>query len=215
MQGSMSKKRDPVENALLEVMRPMMVVAALYARRPSLTGRSEWTATTSRMLNDDDQSFPSSALAYLLEALAQIPALYHEQDIIVSGLAAQVPDKAASSAGSFYASSPVRALLNRSLSLRNDVCSQRTQWIASHPGYAFSSTPCTAIPSTQPYPCTVVTHFSSLQVAKYIHALQCSCHLDQPIYPLRLPAPPTLRCRRYCRRIGIRTDIGCRYGYSE
>jgi hypothetical protein len=155
-------KSDPVDRALLELTRPMMIVAALVARRPSLMANSKWSATTISMLNGTHPTFPDSALAYLWDTLAKIPALYHQRDTYAPWQSTGSPIKPISCLASLAA---VRALLSRSTQLRDEISSQRCQWKASYPDADFFSVPCTAIPSTQPYPDMVVTHFTSPQAA--------------------------------------------------
>jgi hypothetical protein len=162
MHGPLSMKSSPVDRALLEVTRPMMIVAALLARRPSLMASPEWSAASLTTPNEDSQSFPSLALPSLWDALAQIPALYHERDTILS---LQLTKPSNKTTGSLFPLAKVRALLSRSLKLRDDMIFQRYQLKASHPDSDFASIPLTAIPSTQQHPCMVVTHFSSLQAA--------------------------------------------------
>lgn len=159
--GPAFEKNDPLYSALLELTRLVMIVAALKARRPSLMAQPKWSAVGG--LTFSDHLSPDSAISYLLDALAQIPTLYHERDIIVSARK-ELSALATSSEESPY-SSRVRILLNRSLHILHDVRSKRTQWKYSHPNDDFPTLSHTNIPSSQPRPCTVVTHFSSLSAA--------------------------------------------------
>lgn len=70
---------------MLEPTRPMMIVAALYARRPSLTAQREWCAAVDTPV-DNQQISPSSTIAFLLDSLAQIPELYAEHDTVSLGV---------------------------------------------------------------------------------------------------------------------------------
>jgi hypothetical protein len=142
----------------------MMIVAALYARRPSLMARPEWSVATVYKLNEGHAPSPSLALAHFWDALAQIPALYHERDAFEARQSVKSSTKETGSTESLRPSAVVRALLDRSLRLREQICLQ-SQWKLSHPDSDFPSIPCAAIPSKQPYPFTVVTHFSSLPMA--------------------------------------------------
>lgn len=82
----MATKNDPVSNALLEVTRPMMIVAALYARRPSLMAKSEWRASNNKTNGHYtvSSSTHNTTLPKLWDILAQIPSLYHELDHLPS-----------------------------------------------------------------------------------------------------------------------------------
>jgi hypothetical protein len=142
-----------------------MIVAALYHRRPSLMAQPEWSAALSYTPDSDHRSPSISVLPYLLDTLAQIPALYSERDTIVSHLHTEVAREPASRVGKFCSSALARSLIERSLGLLAGISCRRWQWKASHPGSEFPSLPQTQIPSTQPCPCKVFTHFSSLQVA--------------------------------------------------
>jgi hypothetical protein len=165
MHGPISETSDPLHKVLLAVTRPIMIVAALYARRPSLMARPEWSAATSYTPHDDQNSLSNSALPYFLDTLAQIPALYSERDTIASQLGTEAAPGPTNDASSLSSPSPARLLLNRSLRLLADIRSRRMQWKASHPESEFRTTPQTYIPLTRPCPCMVVTHFSSLHVA--------------------------------------------------
>jgi hypothetical protein len=81
----MSNGSGQLDTALLQVSRPMMIVAALYARRPSLMARPKWSATLVCRSSDDNQPSPCSVPANLLDALPQIPKLYSQYNVIVSG----------------------------------------------------------------------------------------------------------------------------------
>jgi hypothetical protein len=114
------------------------------------------------MLSDEPPSLLALYSAKLLDALAQIPALYHELDVLISKKLAARNHVVE---GEQCLPTAVQELLNRSLRLRDDVHSQRRQWRAGHAECEFSSNLHAAIASTQPYPCTTVIHFSSLPVA--------------------------------------------------
>jgi hypothetical protein len=148
MQRPLSIESDPVDRALLEVTRPMMIVAALIARRPSLMASSGWNAVSLSMLDNDP-------LAYIWDALAQIPELYYEQDALV-------PWRPTHEQSSLTA---IRSLLSRSLRFRDDMIFQRYQWKNSNPDSDFPGSPRMVVPSSQEYLCTVVTHFPSLEAA--------------------------------------------------
>lgn len=92
-----------------------MIVAALYARRPSLMSRPEWSAVTMRNPNDEEHSHPMSGLDYLMDTLAYISVLYHMRDQFVAG-----QDTTDSSGANDHAG-PIEALLNRALSAREDI----------------------------------------------------------------------------------------------
>jgi hypothetical protein len=53
MRGPTTKEHDPMGTAMLELTRPMMIVAALYARRSSLMARPEWCATAVDTSSED------------------------------------------------------------------------------------------------------------------------------------------------------------------
>jgi hypothetical protein len=136
-----------------------MIVAALSARRPSLMARPEWSAVRNLCFKDDNSS--SSALLYLLDVLAQIPKLYYEQDIIMS----QYSLSSANSTEEDSYSSGIQSLLNQPLELLGHIHSKMREWKSSHPNSISSRLPCTNIPSSQPYPSTSVTYFSSINAA--------------------------------------------------
>jgi hypothetical protein len=165
MHGATSNKRNPLATALLEVTRPMMIVAALYARRPCLMARPEWSATFFCIPNDHHPPSHRSALAYLLDALAQIPALYDEHDTLLSRQSAISHSQTTSNTSRRDESTPIRSLVDRSLSLWNDIYSQNAYWTASNPGFEFFSTSTNFVASTPPYPYEDKIYFSSLQAA--------------------------------------------------
>jgi hypothetical protein len=154
-----------LHSTLLEATRLTMILVALYTRRPSLMALPEFSAATNLMLNDNSHPPSGSALAYLLDALAQIPTLYREQDATISGPPTQKPGISTSTEEILDSQSQIRSLINRSLNLLDSVRSQRMHWEISHLESEFSRLPCTHIPSTQPYPCLIGTHFSSLNAA--------------------------------------------------
>lgn len=165
LQGPMSVLRNSISSALLDVTRPMMIVAALYARRPSLMAHSEWSAATERVANEEDHYSSGSGLGYLLDALAQISVLYHMRDEIALDQSGKCFAEVTSRTGSCYPPTTAQTLLDRSLSLRHEIFSQRTHWKFSHPNSEFLTSPRTSFPSSQPCPCSVAIHFSSLEAA--------------------------------------------------
>lgn len=142
---------DPLGSALLEITRPMMIVAALYTRRQTLMARPEWSAVTSK-LNDDDQPSSSSDFAYLLDALAQLPLFYQERDEIIS----------TQRQNEFTKQSDYR-LIRRALHLRDGLSLFKRKWTVSHEEVPFSSCPEKEIPSEEPYPFSAITRFPSLE----------------------------------------------------
>ena len=152
---------------LLEMARPTMIIEALYSRRSSLLARPEWSAATNRT-SGDENDLSDSALACLLDGLAQLSTFYSEQDMIISGQSPHSPEMVGTSDDSPWCAPLAQSLLDRSLGLLDDVRSQIAQWRASNTVSEVSSLPCNYIPSTQPYPCTVVTRFSTLAVANVV-----------------------------------------------
>jgi hypothetical protein len=143
----------------------MMIVAALIARRPSLMAQPEWNATNICLPNNHHISSPRSALAYLLDALAQIPALYCEYDTILSERSEDPSSETGIGTYEQGASISVHKLLGAATSLRDYTCFQSTCWTGSNPDFEFSTVSCTVLASTLPYPCKDTIHFSSLQAA--------------------------------------------------
>ncbi|KUJ21299.1 uncharacterized protein LY89DRAFT_705124 [Mollisia scopiformis] len=168
MHGSLLNRSNPLAIALLEVTRPMMIVAALIARRPSLMAQPEWNTTTICLPNDHHLPSPRSALAYLLNAFAQLPALYCEYDTILSERSADPSIQTSSGTHKQIVSTSVQTLLSRAFSLRDDICFQSTCWTTSDPDFEFSSVSPTIVASTPPYPCTDIIHFSSPQAANVV-----------------------------------------------
>jgi hypothetical protein len=165
--GAASTKSNPLTSALLEITRPMMIVAALYARRPSLIATPEWSATASWISNEDHSSTHRLVLAKLSDSLAQIPELYHVHDVLslrhAENLASQsIGD---SEAEGRAASTAETALLGRTLDLWFDIFAQNTSWTASDPHFEVPSASSTAPASARPYPCEGKIHFPSLQAA--------------------------------------------------
>ena len=144
-----------------------MITGALYTRRPSLLARPEWSAAASHITSGDS---PRSdlVLACLLDALAQLSNLNFERDTIASSQRSQSPGLVISNAGRPYHTSPSQSLLSCSLSLLDDVRSQIMQWKTCDANFEFSSLPSNYIPSSQPYPYPMVTHFSTLHVANIV-----------------------------------------------
>lgn len=165
MHGATSNKIDPLAIALLEVTRPMMIVAALYARRPSLMAHPDWSAAAICMLNDHHPTSHRLALSHLLDALAQIPALYHEQDALLSRRSTNSLSQSSSDIKGRAGSTSIQTLLSRSLSLRDDIYVQFTYWTASNPYFEFPSVPGIITTSITPYPCKERICFPSLQAA--------------------------------------------------
>ncbi|KAH4215963.1 hypothetical protein HBI25_221940 [Parastagonospora nodorum] len=159
MQGPVSVKSNPSSSALLDVTRPTMIVAALYARRPSLMSRPEWSAVTMHNPTEGGLGHLISGLDYLMDALAQISVLYHVRDKFVEG------EATTDSGGANAHLESIQALLDRALSIREDVSTQRNRWTAARQDSESLTIPCGAVPSTQPHPCSVVTQFSSLEAA--------------------------------------------------
>jgi hypothetical protein len=125
----------------------------------------QWSAATERVANEDDQYFSGLGLEYLLDALAQISVLYHMRYEIALDQSGKYFAKVTIRTGSSYSPTVAQTLLDRSLSLRHEIFSQRMYWKFSHPNSEFLTSPCTSFPSSQPYPCFVAIHFSSLEAA--------------------------------------------------
>lgn len=111
-----------------------MIMAALYTRLPFQLAGLEWSDVVSRMPHDDNSLF-GLELAFLLDILAQIPALYHERDGILSTQIAIT-----------NAENTDQSLVNRSLLLLDNICSKITHWRLSHPNSEFPSFPCSIFP---------------------------------------------------------------------
>lgn len=142
-----------------------MIVSALYARRPSLMARPEWSATVC-VPSDDDQNPSTIAVAYLWDSLAQIPELYHAKDA-VQAFTDLTPSAglATDDASSLHLLTKVQELLDRSLRIRDDISFQMMRWKAADPHSEFPTVPRALSLSKHPYPYAVVTHFSSMQAA--------------------------------------------------
>ncbi|KAF4634690.1 hypothetical protein G7Y89_g3410 [Cudoniella acicularis] len=164
--GPITDASDPLVKVLVEATRLIMITVTLYTRRPSLMSRPEWKAANT------NQSVYDSALPYILDALAQLPTLYSERDALVSDSQTQAPGDT-DGTSSPYPILGVQSLLGSSLGLLNDIRAQRTQWMDSHPNSEFPSLPSTRIYSIQPYPCRIITHFSSLHVANAFTLYNC------------------------------------------
>jgi hypothetical protein len=137
----------------------IMIVAALATRRPSLMAQPEWSATGNICLVNYNSS--TSMLRFLLDTLAQIPALYSEQDVILSS---QSHPSAITSEDDSY-SSHIRVLLHQSLNLLDNARSKFLRWKSSCLDSTFDSLPYTSEPSSKPYPSTLATQFSPLDTA--------------------------------------------------
>ncbi|KAF2666328.1 hypothetical protein BT63DRAFT_416715 [Microthyrium microscopicum] len=164
-QGPALRATNPIFRALLEHTRPMMIVAALYARRPSLMACPEWSASVS--LTKESTNSPSSALAYLWDSLAQISALYQERDHLGSVPLSEVLPITMSDGNEQRQSwsKAHQTLLQKVTNFRDGMHLSRDLWKLSDPESEFLTTPSTAIPSAYPYPCTTVIHFTSLDFA--------------------------------------------------
>jgi hypothetical protein len=165
MHGAALNKNNPLAIALLEVTRPMMIVAALYARRPSLMAQPDWRATIICIPNDHHPSSHRPAIAYLLDTLAQIPALYCQLDTILSRYSTKSRGQTTSYTNKRDTLTSIQTLLNRSTSLLDDMNFQNARLTTSNPEFESSSISNTNITSTPPYPCKDKIHFSSLEAA--------------------------------------------------
>jgi hypothetical protein len=152
-------KSSPTFSALHDVTRPVMIVAALYARRPSLMSRPEWSAVTKRNPNDDEQTHSDSGLGYLIDALAHISVLYYAGDKVVNS------HTTTCFTGSNNHAGPFQTLLVCSLSVREDTGTQRKQWKVAHPDPEILPVSHNNCHSSPRYPFSVVTHFSPLEAA--------------------------------------------------
>ena len=165
-----------------------MIIAALKSRRPSLMAQPEWSAVDDLTLDKHPSS--TSLILYLLDALAQIPSLYHKLDAIVRDNKEACVSET-SCEGSTHPSR-IRTLLNRSLRLLDDVRYTRTQWNCSHPVGGLPTLPFTNVSSLQPYPCAVVTHFSSLSAANaYTMCATIVILISQFVLTIYQLSPPT------------------------
>jgi competence protein ComGC len=161
----MSKECDPTSSALLEITRPMMIVAALYCRRQSLMARPEWSAASIGKINGNLQHSSGSTLEPLLDAMAQLPSLYRERDKLVPKLPPNSFTRDTNNMSSLYPLTEIQSLLDRSLCFRDHLYTLGIQWKVQHQELSFPHAHCAAIYSKDPYPCSVVKHFSSLQAA--------------------------------------------------
>ena len=134
-----------------------MIVASLLTRHPSLFARLEWSAVTSRKYASDNDTF-GQEFAYILDTLSHLPTLFHQQDIIT-----QCSGPKSSSIPIIHSSSlsKLQSLLDHALNLLNGIQVKMKQWRIAYPDTEFSTFPRASIPSAQPYPCAVVTHYSS------------------------------------------------------
>jgi hypothetical protein len=112
-----------------------------------------------RNCNDDQQSQPDPGRRHLIDALAHLSVLYHARDKVVED------QSATCFIGSNNHTGFAQALLDRSLNVREDICTQRDQVRAAHPKSDFLTIPDKHFPSSYPYPSSVVTHFCSLKAA--------------------------------------------------
>ena len=164
--GPVRESTDPLIKLLVESTRLTMIVASLYNRQPSLMARQEWKAANA------DQSIHNSAFSYLLDALAQLPTLYREQDALVHGSQTESTTDIDGTSHS-YLPTGATSLLGRALALLSDIRAQRAQWIDSHPNTEFHRLPHTPVSSVSACPFPVVTHFSSLHVANAFTLYNC------------------------------------------
>jgi len=136
-----------------------MIVAGLLARRPSLLAHPDWSAINNVKSNDDNSTFALEQ-AQIFDILAQLPTLYYKQDIITLSSAAESANTATSSKRK-SSLSDLQSILGQALILLDKIKGKMKQWKVSYPDTEYTAFPCRIVPSVQPYPCTVVTHFSS------------------------------------------------------
>ncbi|KAH8653789.1 hypothetical protein BX600DRAFT_85948 [Xylariales sp. PMI_506] len=148
-----------ITSALLEITRPVMIVAALHARRPSLMARREWTAAAIYRQSKNNKFSPESAIADLLDALAELPSLYHEGDAL------ETRKRPYPGINNHYMVVTVRALINRSLDLRDRVLLMKSQLQVIRQVIDFPSILYTPVAPVQPYPCTHIRNFSTIHWA--------------------------------------------------
>ncbi|OAA82565.1 hypothetical protein LEL_02110 [Akanthomyces lecanii RCEF 1005] len=164
--GPVSETSDPLVKLVTEAMRLPIITASLHSRRSSLMAHPHWKAHG----RDGAAITPESHIAYLLDALAQLPSLYEEQDALTSAQTSVEADGMLSP----YPASRVRLLLSKSFCLLSDVKTNRAQWDARHPAEAFSSLPRSASgDSAQPCPFQTITNFSSLRAANAFSFYHC------------------------------------------
>lgn len=159
MRGPEPENCTPLFSALLKETRLVMIVAAVSARRPSLMAKAEWSAAS----NIPSEEYGSStwAMSNLLDTLAQISLLYHEQDAIIldTRKSSSTNDKLV------FCTARIPRLLDQVLVLLDQLASMITVWKASTPDSALTSIPCTMTVSLHPPPFVLVTKFSSVTAA--------------------------------------------------
>lgn len=150
-------------------MRLPMITASLYSRHQSLLSQPQWQAQK----RNNAASSLESAIPYLLDTLARLPALYEERDVLTSNWHTRTSEETPGICSSCPASD-IASLLNKSRSFLNEIKASYAQWNARHPAEAYPSLPSSASGySTHPCPFQTVTHFSSLHAANAFTFYHC------------------------------------------
>jgi hypothetical protein len=97
----------------------------------------------------------------VMDALSHLPVLYHARDEVVEDQSATCLTDSNNHA------ELVRVVLDHSLNVREDICTQRDQRRAAHPNSDFLIIPDSHFPSSYPYLFSVVTCFCSLEASTF------------------------------------------------
>lgn len=143
------ESKNEVDATFLEVVRPIMITAAHFVRRPSLMATSQWKAEP--IVNNDFSNI--SHYAYLMDVFAECSGLFSERDHLLS------PDN------SEVKISQMVATLEKTFTLLDQVRKWRTQWLEIHNDEIYETSPSVTICSVESPNWTRVLHYKSADTA--------------------------------------------------
>ena len=146
---------------LLELCRPVMILAAFFTQRPSLMSEPEWRVTTQPQNPDGSPSLFQTSVAvsdmsFLMEILAELPALFIQCNkcIRLSGAKSSFPPPA-----------DVTMIWARVRHLQIELQAWKEKWDENHQSEVYETLPTTTVDSAQIKAWTNVFYFNSVELA--------------------------------------------------
>ena len=148
-----------LDRVLLELCRPLMILAAFFTKKPSLMGEHEWKVST--QLQDPDArpllaqtSSAVSDLSFLMEILAVLPKLFLQCTECI---------RLAKTRRSPQACVPM--LWSRITQLQQELQDWKAKWDRSHQSEIYEIAHITLIDPAEVITWTTVFHFNSVELA--------------------------------------------------
>ncbi|MCJ1471619.1 hypothetical protein MMC13_000259 [Lambiella insularis] len=144
---------------MLETCRPVMILGAFFTRKPSVMGQPEWKALAKPQESDrTTHLFQSSTkeddMSFLMEILAEIPALFQLCDNCIQTAEPRQPSSAT-----------IGMIWSRAKQLQQELHAWKEKWHSVHLSEVYETLSTTAVNLYQSTAWTTIFYFSSVEVA--------------------------------------------------